>query len=125
MIAALEAQKSARPASTPILARVGTGDNGTWDYEGEAARRKMSTGRKFVFGTSPDEDENNVTGTVAMTRQEMAYKVGEVGSARFSQSSARQEQIASPESVERRQMVIGIFVLIALIGALVYFISTL
>lgn len=124
MIAALEAQKNARPSQIPILARVGTGENRAWDYEAES-KRKVTTGRKFVFGTSPDEDENNVTGTVAMTRQEMAYKVGEVGSARFSQSAPRLDQVTNPESAERRQMIIGILVLIALIGALAYFISTL
>ncbi len=125
MIAALEAQKDSNIAD-PIQARVGSGQNRTWEYETDAARRKMTTGRKFVFGSSPDEeDENNVTGTVAMTRQEMAYKVGEMGAQRFSQSAQRLDTVQNPESVERRQMIIGIIVLLALIGAIVYFISTL
>ena len=87
----------------------------------------MLTGRKFVFGTSPDDSEGGegVTGTISMSRQEMNYHVGEVGAAnRFSQSSARQRVVPDGDAAERRQVIFGFFVLLVIIGAVVYFVMS-
>ena len=122
MIAALQAQPK-RPGA-PIKASLGQAEARPWDYETDAARRKLATGRKFVFGTNPDD--HDVTGTVAMSRQEMSFKSGEIGSAqRFSQSSAKQPVQRDPEMLEKRQMLMGIVVLLFIVAALVYFLTSL
>jgi predicted component of type VI protein secretion system len=126
MIAAISAQKRAGnnlPATTTAnvtaQANVPPAGSKSWEWESEQARRKMTSGRKFVFGTSPEEDD--VTGTVAMSRQEVAFKVGEVGSAqRFSQTAVRLDTVSDNEGSEKRQMIFGAFVLLFLIAAAVY-----
>lgn len=117
MIAALQAQPK-RPGAPQ--ATLGTNEARPWEWESDVTKKKLMSGRKFVFGTNPEEDD--VSGTVAMTRQEMAFKTGEIGAAqRFSQSAARMDTVKDPDSVEKRQMIMGAIVLVLLIGVLVYF----
>ncbi|MFN8389334.1 MAG: FHA domain-containing protein [Bdellovibrionota bacterium] len=116
MIAAISAQKR-QPLSEPPSVQTNQGAKPR-EWESDQTARKMTQGRKFVFGSSPDEE---VTGTIAMSRQEMAYKVGEVSTAqRFSQLG-RPEKAVNPEAVEKRQIIFGAFVLLFMIGAVVYF----
>jgi len=124
-LAAIEAKRKSSDLQS-IQAHAGDASRG-WEWETDPAKRKMLTGRKFVFGTSPDDSEGGegVTGTISMSRQEMNYHVGEVGAAnRFSQSSARQRVVPDGDAAERRQVIFGFFVLLVIIGAVVYFVMS-
>ncbi len=120
MIAALEARS--KTAGTAIQAHVGKPEQRAWDWDSESSRRKMVGGRKFVFGSDPEQDET--TGTVAMSRQEMAFRVGEVsGAQRFSQTAQRLETVNDPDATEKRQMIVGAVMLVLIVIAIIYFVT--
>lgn len=121
MMAVIQAQKDQPHAeSVSIQAHIGTGtDPLSRRWEVDPMKRKLASNRKFVFGTSPEEED--VTGTVAMSRQEMNFKVGEVSVAKRLGQALREESQADSELKEQRQVVVGAVVLVILIGAAVYY----
>ena len=123
MLAAITAQKKFSGDANAIQANPsGVAGSKAWEWESEQAKRKLNAGRKFVFGSSP---EDNVTGTIAMSRQELAMKTGEVSSAqRFQQSNSRPEPTGDPVAKEKQQVIFGVFVLLFIIGAAVYFFTS-
>lgn len=120
MIAALESGRDLGP--DPASARAGKMGK-AWDDD--SSSKKLVSGKKFIFGSSPDEPED-IHGTLAMSRRDMAAKLGEMGAAqRFTQSAIRREAVDDGGRTENKQMILGVVVLLVILGALVYFISTL
>jgi hypothetical protein len=92
------------------------------EWESEAAKRKSLEGRRFVFGSQPDEME--VTSTLqAVGRRGIGGASGFEMSAshRFSRAVAEAEEQGNSSMSESMLIVFGVFVFCAIIGFLAYF----
>jgi hypothetical protein len=92
------------------------------DWESEAARRKSTEGKRFVFGTRPDELE--VTSTLQVSsgvRLGSSTGFEMSASQRFSRAVAEAEEREASPVTESVLIVFGIFVFCLIIGFLAYF----
>lgn len=91
-------------------------------WESEASRRLQISGKRFVFGTDPEEDET--TSTLGVSAR--SYGGGSVGfemnaSQRFAQAISAAEKRQSSALSEGILVVIGVVVFCLIVGLLAYF----